>query len=172
MTTPLQIASAYGIISNGGYVIKPTLVKNNDYNFKKNKQIISEETSNKIIKILRKVVTSENGTASLADVFGYQIAGKTGTAQNYHSKDENINTFISIFPAQNPRYVFLVLLDNPKPAPHIVYNYRGNLITNIKRNESGWNSVYVTSKIIEKIGPILAINNDEVYSNHVVKKNN
>ena len=172
MTTPLQIASAYGIISNGGYVIKPTLVKNNDYNFKKNKQIISEETSNKIIKILRKVVTSENGTASLADVFGYQIAGKTGTAQNYHSKEENINTFISIFPAQNPRYVFLVLLDNPKPAPHIVYNYRGNLITNIKRNESGWNSVYVTSKIIEKIGPILAINNDEVYNNHVVKKTN
>ena len=85
---------------------------------------------------------------------------------------ENINTFISVFPSQNPRYVLLVILDDPKPAPHITYNYKGMNITNINRNEAGWNSVYVAGKIIEKIGPILAINNNEVYSNHVVKKSN
>ena len=61
------------------------------------------------------------------------------------------------------------MLDDPKPAPHIVYNYRGNKIK-VNRNESGWNAVYVAGKIIEKIGPILAINNVEVYSNYVVKK--
>ena len=50
--------------------------------------------------------------------------------------------------------------------------YRGQKIKNISRNEAGWNSVYVTGKIIQKIGPILAINNNEAYNTHVVKKNN
>ena len=155
-----------------GNLITPTLIKKNKYETSNKTRIISEETSKIINKILRKVVTDKGGTASLADVFGYEIAGKTGTAQNYLNKEENINTFVSVFPAQNPKYVLLVLLDNPKPAPHIIYNYRGNFITNIKRNEAGWNSVYTSGKIIEKIGPILAINNDEVYNNHVVKKTN
>jgi len=64
------------------------------------------------------------------------------------------------------------MLDEPKPAPHLIYNYRGKSVSNIKRDESGWNSVYVAGKIIEKIGPILAINNDEFYNNYVVKKPN
>ena len=122
--------------------------------------------------MLRKVVTDKKGTASLANIYGYNVGGKTGTAQNYVKKDENINTFISIFPTQKPKYVMLVMLNNPKPAPHIIYNYRGNKITNINRNEAGWNSVYVSGKIIKKIGPILAINNNEVHNNHVVKKLN
>ena len=172
MTSPLQITSAYAAISNGGFIVSPTLLKNNTENLLNKKQVISKETSKKIVNILRKVVTEKKGTASMADIFGYEVAGKTGTAQNYQSKEENINTFISVFPAQNPKYILLVLLDNPKAAPHIVYNYRGNAITNIKRNEAGWNSVYVAGKIIEKIGPILAINNNEVYSNYVVEKNN
>ena len=71
-----------------------------------------------------------------------------------------------------PKYVLLVLLDEPKPAPQMVYNYRGYKVTNIKRNEAGWNSVHVAGKIIEKIGPILAINNNEFYKNYVVKKTN
>ncbi len=171
MTTPLQAASAYATISNGGYIVKPTLLKENRDTISEKKQIISNDTSKSINNILRKVVTDENGTASLANVFGYNVGGKTGTAQNYKRKNENINTFISMFPGKNPNYVLFVMLDDPKPAPHIIYNYRGNLIK-VNRNEAGWNSVYVTGKIIEKIGPILAINNNEVYSNHVVKKNN
>ena len=70
-----------------------------------------------------------------------------------------------------PNYILLVLLDEPKPAPQLVYDYRGQKIST-KRNESGWNSAYVAGKIIKKIGPILAINNDEVYNSHVVKKLN
>ena len=169
-TTPLQAAAAYATLSNGGYSIKPTLIKNKNVN-NKNKQVISNSTSIEINKILRKVVTDKKGTASLADIFGYDVGGKTGTAQNYRNKDENINTFISVFPAKNPNYVLLVMLDNPQPAPHLVYNYRGNLIK-VNRNEAGWNAVYIAGKIIEKIGPILAINNNEVYNNHVVKKTN
>jgi cell division protein FtsI (penicillin-binding protein 3) len=169
VTSPLQAAAAYGTISNGGYSVKPTLQKKDSTSSQNNTQVISENTSLEMNKILRKVVTHEKGTASLANIFGYEVAGKTGTAQYYDKENKNINTFISVFPAQSPRYVLLVMLDDPKPAPHIVYNYRGNKIK-VNRNESGWNAVYVAGKIIEKIGPILAINNVEVYSNYVVKK--
>ena len=134
-------------------------------------KIISEETSYKINKILRKVVTDKKGTASLANVYGYQVGGKTGTAQNYKREKVNINTFISAFPIENPKYILLIMLDNPKPAPHIIYNYRGKP-TKVNRNEAGWNSVYVSGKIIEKIGPILAINNKDFNNKHVVKKLN
>ena len=170
MTPPLQAATAYGSLTNGGYIINPTL-RINSSNSDLRKKIITEETSKKLNILLRKVVTEEKGTASLANIFGFEVAGKTGTAQNYQRKKENINTFISVFPSSAPKYVLLVLLDNPKPAPHIVYNYRGKKIK-VNRNEAGWNSVYVSGKIIEKIGPILAINNDEVYNDHVVKKIN
>jgi len=167
-TTPLQAAAAYATITNGGYKVIPTLKLN-----KKNKreQIISPETSIAINKILRKVVTDRKGTASLADIYGYQVAGKTGTSKKYEDGNKNINTFISVFPANNPKYVLLVMLDEPQIAEHLIYNYRGLKIKGT-RNESGWNSVYVAGKIIEKIGPILAINNDEFYNNHVVKKTN
>ncbi len=171
MITPLQAATAYAAISNGGYFVNPSLVKKNNNEVNKTKRIISNDTSKKINKILRKVVTDENGTASLANIFGYQVGGKTGTAQNYKKKNENINTFISVFPTDRPKYILLIMLDDPKPAPHIIYNYKGKP-TKVNRNEAGWNSVYVSGKIIEKIGPILAINNNEVYSNHVVKKTN
>ena len=123
-------------------------------------------------KILRKVVTDKKGTASFANIFGYDVGGKTGTSKSYKNDKKNINTFISIFPSNNPKYVLLTILDDPKGAPHLSYNYKGQMISNINRTEAGWNSVYVTGKIIEKIGPILAINNNEVHNTHVVKKNN
>ena len=170
-TTPLQAAAAYAAITNGGYIINPTLNLKKKINIEK-KIIISNKTSDQINKILRKVVTDEEGTGSFADIFGYDVGGKTGTAKNYINSEQNINTFISIFPSKNPKYVLLILLDDPKAAPQISYNYRGQIIKNVSRNEAGWNSVYVAGKIIEKIGPILAINNNEAYNTHVVKKNN
>ncbi len=172
-TTPLQAAAAYAAMSNGGYIVKPNLRLNKIPNIKK-ERVISNETSREINLMLREVVASKHGTASLADVFGFNVGGKTGTAKkNFYGKYSNkkLNTFISVFPMYEPNYVLLILLDEPKPAPQLVYDYRGQKITT-KRNESGWNSVYVAGKIIKKIGPILAINNDEVYNNHVVKKTN
>ena len=64
--------------------------------------------------------------------------------------------------------MFLVMLENPQPAPDLTYNYRG-VKTKVNRNEAGWNSVYVAGKIIKKIGPILAIKNKEFYNNYVAK---
>ena len=134
-------------------------------------KLISKKTSSNINNILRKVVTDSEGTASLADLHGYSVGGKTGTSQNYSAKDKNLNTFISMFPSQKPKYVLLVMLENPKVAKNLIYNYRGIKIKGT-RNEAGWNSVYTAGKIIKKIGPILAINNEEFEDKHVAKKTN
>ena len=171
-TTPLQAAAAYASITNGGYITSPTLELTKNFDNEIRKSIISNSTSNQINKILRKVVDSKEGTASNANIEGYYVGGKTGTAKDYKDKKKKINTFISIFPSNKPKYVLLVILDDPKGAPHIYYKYKGIVTKNITRTEAGWNSVYVAGKIIEKIGPILAINNNEAYNTHVVKKNN
>ena len=169
--TPLQAASTYAALVNGGNMIQPTLIKKEIKEHKLNERLISIETSNKINAILRKVVTEKEGTAHLADIYGYNVGGKTGTSQKYGNKNENLNTFISIFPAQSPKYVLLVMLENPKAAKDLIYNYRGIKVKGT-RNEAGWNSVYVAGKIIKKIGPILAINNEEFYNINVAKKPN
>ncbi len=170
-TTPLQAAAAYAAISNGGNTIKPTIKKTENYRIN-GSRVVSEETSREMNKILRKVVTEDEGTAKLANIFGYYVGGKTGTSKKYGEGNKNLNTFISVFPMPQPKYILLVMLDEPKAAPHINYHYKGQIIKNIRRNEAGWNAAYVAGKIIEKIGPILAINNNEVYNNHVVKKLN
>ena len=167
--TPLQAVATYASLTNGGNIIKPSLIKKEKSRI--NKKIISLETSRKINTILRKVVTDKEGTASLANIYGYDVAGKTGTSQNYENENKNLNTFISVFPSKNPKYVLMVMLENPQVASDLVYDYRGIKIKGT-RNEAGWNSVYIAGKIIEKIGPILAIKNKEFYSNYVAKKIN
>ena len=167
--TPLQATATYASITNGGNIINPTMIKNNNYEEKK--KLISAETSRKINKILRKVVTEEEGTAKLANIYGYNVGGKTGTSQRYRNKNENLNTFISVFPAEEPKYALLVMLENPQVASELIYNYKGMKIKGT-RNEAGWNSVYIAGKIIKKIGPILAIKNKEFYNKNVAKKLN
>jgi cell division protein FtsI (penicillin-binding protein 3) len=157
-TTILQLAKGYAIISNGGYDINPTLLNKN---VKKGKRIINKEVSDKVVKVLRKIVNTEDGTAKLANVKSYQIAGKTGTA-NQPAKGgysrAKINTFASIFPSSSPRYVFIVMLDSPKTSSSYIYNYRHKegTQTGTPYNTAGWTSVEVAGKIIDKIGPILA----------------
>ncbi len=169
-TTPLQATAAYATLINGGKLVLPTLEKNKNNNLKSGR-IISEKTSIKLKKILRKVVTDKQGTASLANIYGYNVSGKTGTSQYYDDESKNINTFISFFTVSNKSYTLLVMLDDPQIAENLIYNYRGFKIKGT-RNEAGWNAVYSSGKIIEKIGPILAINNKEVSNHHVVKKTN
>ncbi len=169
-TTPLQATAAYATLINGGKLVLPTLEKNKNNNLK-SRRIISEKTSIKLKKILRKVVTDKQGTASLANIYGYNVSGKTGTSQYYDDESKNINTFISFFTVSNKSYTLLVMLDDPQIAENLIYNYRGFKIRGT-RNEAGWNAVYSSGKIIEKIGPILAINNKEVSNHHVVKKTN
>ena len=165
-TTLLQIAKAYSIIVNGGYQINPTLIKSNEK--LKKKRVLNKDVSKKILPILRKVVATEEGTASLANVNGYEIGGKTGTAQKSASgsySKKKINTFVSVFPTSKPKYVLAVMLDEPKVSKDYIYHYRDG--SNIKYkgtpyNTAGWTSVEVVGQIIEKIGPILATKYSDV----------
>ncbi len=157
-TTLLQLSKAYSIISNGGYDITPTLIKKEKL---KKKRILKENLSETINPILRKIVSTKEGTASFANVKGYEIGGKTGTADQpsdggYSKK--KVNTFASVFPISDPKFVLAVMLDEPKVNKEFVYHYRddrypykGNW-----RNTAGWTTVWVTGQIIDKIGPILA----------------
>ena len=165
-TTILQLAKAYSIVANGGYEIKPSLIKKDKY--LKNNRILNEKVSKEIVRILRKIVTQKEGTASLANVNGYEVAGKTGTAQKSveggYSK-KKINTFASIFPASNPKYSLVVMLDEPKTNSEYIYDYRDGSGIKYKGtpfNTAGWTTVEVTGKIIEKIGPILATKYNEI----------
>jgi cell division protein FtsI (penicillin-binding protein 3) len=166
-TTILQLANAYSIIVNGGYKIRPTLIKKNT-NLKKSK-ILKNDVSKKINPILRKIVTTKEGTASLANIDGYDVGGKTGTAQKSavggYSKNK-INTFASIFPISNPKFTLVVMLDEPKTNSEYIYNYRDGSGIKYKGtpfNTAGWTTVEVVGQIIEKIGPILATKYYEVY---------
>ncbi len=165
-TTLLQLAKGYSIIVNGGYQIVPSLIKRNKK--EKEEKILNDDVSKKILKVLRKIVTTKEGTASLANVDGYKIGGKTGTAQKSiegkYSK-KKINTFVSIFPTSNPKFVLAIMLDEPKINSEYIYHYRDGSKIKYKGtpfNTAGWTTVEVTGQIIEKIGPILATKYSEV----------
>lgn len=127
--TPIELLRALSVIANGGKLIRPHLVKNIVYNNGENydpsvnakdeppRQIISSETSAKLINMMIKVVL--NGSGRRAGVSGYTIAGKTGTAQipdlkRGGYKDEYIHTFVGFAPAYDPKFIALIKLDNPK----------------------------------------------------------
>jgi cell division protein FtsI (penicillin-binding protein 3) len=158
-TTILQLAKGYSIIVNGGYDIKPTLIKKNSNQKYKRIRVLSNNVSKKINPILRKTVSE--GTAGQVDVKGYQVGGKTGTAQQPINKEYSnikINTLASVFPMENPKYTFIVMLESPKTAGEYVYKYRNKKgsFKGTPFNTAGWTSVEVAGKILEKIGPILA----------------
>ena len=165
-TTLLQIVKAYSIIVNGGYYINPTFIKNNKIT--RPEKVLDKNISSKILPILRKIVATKEGTANLADIDGYEIGGKTGTAnksfKGMYSK-EKVNTFVSVFPTTKPKFILAVMLDAPKINDEYIYNYRDGSNFKLKgspRNTAGWNSVEVAGHIIEKIGPILATKYSEV----------
>ena len=165
-TTLLQVAKAYSIIVNGGYYVEPTLLKLNKKI--KAERILDENISSKILPILRKIVSTKEGTANLADINGYEIGGKTGTAnksfKGIYSK-EKINTFVSVFPTTKPKFILAIMLDAPKINENYIYNYRDGSNFKLKgspRNTAGWNSVEAAGHIVEKIGPILATKYSEV----------
>ena len=160
-TTPLQLAKGYAIVTNGGFDIKPSLIKKDANHIWNKKRIIKEGISKKINLILRKIVSTKEGTAGLANIKGYQIGGKTGTAQKTITggySRAKVNTFVAIFPTSKPKYVMVVLLDEPKISENYIYKYRNKKgsYKGTPYNTAGWTSVEVAGKIIEKIGPILA----------------
>ena len=159
-TTILQLAKGYAIISNGGYEITPTLIRDNSNEKIKKVKVLNNDVSKKMNSMMRKVVSE--GTAKLVNVEGYQVGGKTGTAEqvlnSIYSKTK-INTLASIFPTDNPKFVLVVMLESTKNNKNYTYEYRdgsGFKLLGSPRNTAGWTSVEAAGKIIDKIGPILA----------------
>ena len=158
-TTLIQLAKAYSIITNGGFYIEPSLIEKES---KLKKRILSKDVSRKILPILRKIVATKEGTASLANVEGYEIGGKTGTANKsidgvYSNK--KVNTFVSVFPTSKPQFVMAVMLDESSRSESYIYHYRDGSdfkLLGTPRNTAGWTAVEVTGQIMDKIGPILA----------------
>ena len=167
-TSPLQLAKGYAIIANGGFKIRPTLIKQSLVKDKERKRIINEGVSKKVNSILRKIVNTKEGTAGLANVDGYEVGGKTGTAQKAtiggYEKYKKVNTFVAVFPTSQPKYTLVVLIDEPKTSPDYVYNYRNKKgsYKGTPFNTAGWTSVEVAGQIIERIGPILATKYSEI----------
>ena len=128
--TPIQLVRAIAAVVNGGYLLEPHVVSevvDSDGNVvQKNsrtvvRQVISEETSKTMCQLIESVVTE--GTAKNAQVVGYRIGGKTGTAEKTDQRDENGNltrdkivSFVGIAPMDDPKYVVLVALDTPSSS--------------------------------------------------------
>ena len=146
-SSPMNLAAAYATIANGGIKVKPTLLHGGAV--LAGERVLRVEVARDAVAMLRRVVTE--GTATLANVPGYAVAGKTGTAEKPkkgggYDSDKVINTFASVFPANDPAYVLIVVLDEPVetsgPKP---------------RRTAGWTSVPVAAEIIRRAAPLLGL---------------
>ncbi len=145
--TPLHFMRAAVSLVNGGYVYEPTLFKVNDQSMKPITRVLSEETSNVMRKLMR--LTVEHGSGKKAESKGYLPGGKTGSAEKSkrggYSKSEKLSLFFSAFPINNPRYVTLMILDDPRPNANTPYT------------GGGWTAAPLTGRIINRIAPLLNI---------------
>lgn len=146
---PLQGLSVISDIINGGMSIPPTFLRRS----KEEAQVLAHrivkpETSEKMRYLFRLNVT--DGTASKADVIGYRVGGKTGTAEKVvngrYSKEHSLTTFIGAFPMDHPKYAIFIMLDEPKALPE-TYGFA----------TAGWNAVPTAAKIIERVAPLLGV---------------
>ncbi len=146
---PLQAVMGIDALVNGGYLIPPTFLKRTeDEAMAVAKRVIKPETSDKMRFLLR--LNAEVGTAHKADVPGYYVGGKTGTAEKVingrYAKKRVLTAFTAIFPADAPRYQLLVMLDEPQALKE-TYGF----IT------SGWNAVPTGGNVIARIAPLLGL---------------
>jgi cell division protein FtsI (penicillin-binding protein 3) len=146
---PLQAVMGINALANGGLLIPPTFLKRSEEEAKALAvRVIKPETSDKMRFLMR--LNAEIGTAKKADVKGYYVGGKTGTAEKviggHYIKKRVLNAFTAILPADNPQYQILIMLDEPQPLKE-TYGF----IT------SGWNAVPTGGNVIARIAPLLGV---------------
>ncbi|NDG05193.1 MAG: hypothetical protein EB121_07615, partial [Alphaproteobacteria bacterium] len=126
-----------------------TVLKDGNKNKPEAEQVVSEDTSRNIRRLMRLVAL--HGTGTRADVAGYHVGGKTGTAEKVQSggrynEDAKLASFIATFPVDDPKYVMLVMVDEPK-GNKSTYGYA----------TGGWISAPVVGRVISRMGPLLGI---------------
>ncbi len=146
---PLQATAAVGALVNGGTWITPTFLKRPaDWTMQGLQRVIQPETSEALRYIMR--LNAQSGTARKADTEGYFIGGKTGTSEKViagrYSKDKNLTTFMAITPADRPRYLSLILYDEPRPTPES-HGY----------STAAWNAGVTTGKVLSRVMPLLGV---------------
>lgn len=128
MTTPIQVTAALAVIGNGGHSVRPHFMKQMlrdgrvvmEYHQPATMQVIGSSTARQVLDMMHYTVT--DGTGKLAQVPGFEIAGKTGTAQKFdrekrhYSTEKPLSSFVALFPAKKPRYAILIMVDEPKGA--------------------------------------------------------
>lgn len=146
---PLQAMMGIGALMNGGILIPPTFLKRSEEEARQlGVRVIKPETSVKMRYLMR--LNAEKGTAAKADVKGYYVGGKTGTSEKViggrYSKTKLLNSFTAVLPADEPRFVVLIMLDEPQPLPE-THGYA----------TSGWNAAPTAGKVIARIAPLLGL---------------
>ncbi|TMM55026.1 peptidoglycan D,D-transpeptidase FtsI family protein [Sulfitobacter sabulilitoris] len=146
-SSAMHLAAGYSAIANGGRKVEPTILKQRGPRM--GPRVMSEEAARDARAMLRKVVTS--GTASFGEVEGYAVGGKTGTAdkprpQGGYYTDKVIATFAAMFPANDPRYVLIVTLDEPVETSG-----------DKPRRTAGWTAVPVAAEMIRRVAPLLGL---------------
>ena len=149
-TTPLQLITGVSSIVNGGYLVKPSLVMDEETDRRGGEEIriVSAKTAQRMRALLRLVVT--DGTASKAEVKGLRVGGKTGTAEKIvdgrYDNKKKISSFVGVFPMDAPRYAVYVMVDEPKGQKH-TWNYA----------TGGWVAAPAVARIIASMASILGI---------------
>lgn len=146
--TPMQVAMASAAMVNGGRLVRPTLLLRNRGEATPFTRVISEETSGQMRDLLRQVVTG--GTGANADVPGYPVAGKTGTAEKAsgggYAHTKLLSSFMGVFPAQKPEYLVLIILDEPQGTKD-TYGFA----------TAGWTAAPTAANVIRRIAPMLNV---------------
>jgi cell division protein FtsI (penicillin-binding protein 3) len=146
---PLQGLSVVSGILNDGKMVPPTFMRRSKEEADVlSTQIVKSGVSENMRELFR--LNANEGSASKANIPGYRVGGKTGTAEKVvrgrYSKDNRLTSFIGAFPMEKPRYAILVMLDEPKPLPD-TYGFA----------TAGWNAVPTAGNIITRIAPILGV---------------
>lgn len=147
--TPLHLATAAAALVNGGLFVRPTLLKRDELAARAlAERVVKPETSVNVRELLR--LNVEKGTGTHAQVDGISVGGKTGTAEKVKNGryDNNalLTSFLAMFPTEEPRYIVLVVLDEPKGIKE-THGFR----------TSGWNAAPTTGKVVRRIAPMLGI---------------
>jgi len=146
---PLQAVMGVAALMNGGLLIPPTFLKRSEKEARAiAKRVVKPETSMQMRYLMR--LNAEKGSASKVDVKGYYVGGKTGTAEKVingrYSKTRLLTDFMAVLPSDNPRYLLLIMLDEPQGLPE-THNFA----------TAGWNAAPTAAKVIARIAPLLGI---------------
>ena len=149
--SPLHLASAVAAASATGMWMAPTLIKRNPDEPPVKTRIFSDETTRSVRSMMRMVVAHVDGTGNYAEAPGYMVGGKTGTAEKIkpgggYNKKANLATFVATFPVHDPRYVLVLMIDEPKGQKQS-YGYA----------TGGWVAAPAVRRIVEQVSPLLNI---------------